>query len=61
MVAATMVGLGGVAPLLVPNPFLPDAVRWAHMIEIGASNAIFGWLIGWIHSGPGATGAEAPP
>jgi hypothetical protein len=50
LVAAVMARLGGVAPLLVPNPFLPDAVRWAHLIEITVSNAVFGWLLGWIYS-----------
>jgi hypothetical protein len=24
--------LGGVAPLMVPNPYLPDEVRWAHFV-----------------------------
>lgn len=50
LVAAVMVGLGGLAPLLVPNPFMPDAVRWAHLVEITVSNAVFGSLVGWIYS-----------
>lgn len=49
LVALVMAGLGGAAPLLVPNPFLPDAVRWAHMVEITASNALFGALVGWVY------------
>ena len=33
--------IGGVAPLLIPNPFMPDAVRFAHMVEVGISNPIW--------------------
>lgn len=36
--------LGGVAPLLSPNPFMPTAVRLAHLVEVGLSNFAFGWL-----------------
>jgi hypothetical protein len=36
------------APLLLPNPFMPDAVRMAHLLEITPSNFIFGVLIGWL-------------
>lgn len=56
LVAATLVGLGGVAPLLVPNAFLPDAVRWAHLAEITVSNALFGWVMGWVYAAPGTDG-----
>ena len=45
--AAFAVGLAfslisGVAPLLMPNPFLPDLVRWVHMAEVTSSNFLFG-------------------
>jgi hypothetical protein len=48
--------LGGIAPLLVPNPYLPDAVRYAHLPEVGVSNLLFGLLAGWLL----ATRAEPP-
>lgn len=38
--------LAGVAPLLLPNPFLPDYVRLAHGFEIGISNFVYGILLG---------------
>ena len=44
--------LNGVAPLLIPNPYLPDAVRWAHLFEIASSNFVFGWIVGWLWGRP---------
>lgn len=46
----TMSILGGIAPLLIPNPYLPDHVRYAHLIETSVSNFLFGWLAGWLLS-----------
>jgi hypothetical protein len=37
----------GVAGLIPPNPFMPDYVRHAHMLEIGWSNFVLGLLIGF--------------
>jgi hypothetical protein len=34
--------------LIVDNPFMPQQVRIAHLLEVGSSNALFGWLIGWV-------------
>jgi hypothetical protein len=34
--------------LLIPNPFMPETVRYVHMREIAPSNFLFGMLIGWI-------------
>jgi hypothetical protein len=50
---ALAVGLGftvlsGVAPLIVPNPFFPDSVRWVHFGEVTSSNFVFGFVMGWI-------------
>ena len=39
--------LGGVAPLLLPNAYLPDVVRLAHLAEVLVSNFAFGWLAAW--------------
>jgi hypothetical protein len=36
------------APLLLPNPYMPEPVRMAHLVETGSSNFIFGVLIGWL-------------
>jgi len=30
--------------LLLPNPFMPEAVRWAHLWETSTSNFLFGVL-----------------
>jgi hypothetical protein len=36
------------APLLLPNPYMPEAVRMTHLVETASSNFIFGVLIGWL-------------
>jgi hypothetical protein len=36
------------AQLLLPNPYMPEAVRIMHLIETASSNFIFGWLVGWL-------------
>ena len=38
------------APLLLPNPYMPDAVRMAHLVETASSNFIFGTFVGWLLS-----------
>lgn len=38
--------LGGIAPLLVPNPYMPAAIRHAHMLEVGISNLLYGLIVG---------------
>ena len=38
--------LGGIAPLLPPNLYMPAEVRLVHGIEIGISNFIYGAIIG---------------
>lgn len=50
---ALVVGLvlsivGGVVPLLTPNPYLPSFIRWVHGWEVGLSNLLFGCLVGWL-------------
>jgi len=44
--------LHGVAVLIPPNPFMPDYVRHAHMVEIGWSNFVLGLLIGFLFWNP---------
>jgi hypothetical protein len=34
--------------LLLPNPYMPDAVRMAHLIETSSSMLIFGFFVGWL-------------
>lgn len=36
------------AQILLPNPYMPEAVRMAHLVETAPSNFIFGFLIGWL-------------
>ena len=46
-----MVGLlfaMGSSPLLLPNPFMPEAVARVHLVETATSNFLFGWLVGWL-------------
>jgi hypothetical protein len=42
------------AQLLLPNPYMPDAVRMAHLIETASSTFIFGLLVGWLLAAPPA-------
>jgi hypothetical protein len=42
----------GVSALIPPNPFMPDYVRHAHLIEIGWSNFVLGLLIGHLFWNP---------
>jgi hypothetical protein len=36
------------APLLLPNPYMPEPVRMAHLVETATSNLIFGVFVGWL-------------
>lgn len=36
------------AQLLLPNPYMPEAVRVAHLVETATSNFIFGWVVVWL-------------
>lgn len=63
LTGALMVGLAftllsGVAPLLMPNPFFPDAVRWVHFAEVTSSNFVFGAIVGLLW-GPRKSAAES--
>ncbi|MGA7752830.1 MAG: hypothetical protein WCB05_08365 [Candidatus Sulfotelmatobacter sp.] len=52
-VGAVFTILSGVAPLLLPNPVFPDAVRWAHLCEVTSSNFVFGAIVAWLWGRPG--------
>ncbi len=34
--------------LLLPNPFMPEPVRLAHMVETASSNFVFAWIVVWL-------------
>src|SRR5579864_8973359 len=51
-VGAVFTILSGVAPLLMPNPYFPDAVRWVHFCEVTSSNFVFGAIVGWLWAQP---------
>jgi hypothetical protein len=57
--AAAAVGLAFAvlmnAQALLPNPYMPEAVRMAHLIETASSNFIFGLLAGALLATPRAT------
>lgn len=48
LVGVTLSILGGIAPLMVPNPYMPTAVRLPHLAEVGVSNLLFGLFAGWL-------------
>lgn len=51
-VGAIFTLLSGVAPLLMPNPYFPDSVRWVHFCEVTSSNFVFGAIVGWLWGQP---------
>jgi hypothetical protein len=44
--------LGGVAPLIVPNPYMPVDIRIPHLFETGISNFLYGALAGFVLAAP---------
>jgi hypothetical protein len=40
--------LGGIAPLMHPNEFMPLEIRIGHGFEVGISNFVYGFLVGVI-------------
>lgn len=36
------------ARLFLPNPYMPEPVRMAHLVETGSSNFIFGMFLTWL-------------
>jgi hypothetical protein len=36
------------AQLLLPNPYMPEPVRMAHLVETASSNSVFGVFVGWL-------------
>ena len=40
--------IGAIAPLIPDNPYMPAAIRFAHGIETGSVNFVFGLLVGWV-------------
>lgn len=36
------------AALLLPNPYMPEPVRMAHLLETASSNFIFGMFVAWL-------------
>lgn len=53
--------LSGVAPLLMPNPYFPDSVRWMHFMEVTSSNFVFGAIVAWLWGRPELSHAHALP
>lgn len=51
-VGALFTVLSGIAPLLMPNPAFPDAVRWVHFAEVVSENFVFGAIVAWLWGEP---------
>jgi hypothetical protein len=49
--------LGGLAPLLLDNPYMPADIRFYHAIETGVSNFLFGLAVGFL-ARPSAPSAQ---
>jgi hypothetical protein len=48
-------------PLLLPNPYMPEQVRMAHLVETASSNLIFGIFIGWLLTRRGSEELRVAP
>lgn len=40
--------LGGIAPLIIPNEFMPHNIRMGHLFEVGISNFIYGFILAYL-------------
>jgi len=40
--------LGGIAPLILPNEVMPLNLRMGHLFEVGISNFLYGYLLGYL-------------
>jgi hypothetical protein len=50
-VAAVFSLVSGVAPLVVPTPYIADAIRWVHFCEVSVTNFIYAFLMAALWSG----------
>jgi hypothetical protein len=57
-VGAVFTLLSGVAPLLMPNPFFPDSVRWVHFCEVTSENFVFGVIVAGLWGQPTLVGSR---
>ena len=48
LIGATFSILGGIAPLLSPNEFMPLGIRIAHGFEVGLSNLLYGMVLAFL-------------
>ena len=48
LAVGALFGIVMTAGLLLPNPYMPYAVRMAHLAETASSNFLFGFFVGWL-------------
>jgi hypothetical protein len=48
----TLAVLGGAAPLVMPNPLMPEAIRLAHLVEVVPSIFAFAAILAWVLTRP---------
>jgi hypothetical protein len=51
--------IGGIAPLLPDNPYMPADIRFYHGIEVTVSNFIFGLVVAYLFTRRPAVAAQA--
>lgn len=49
LAVGALFGIVMTAGLLLPNPYMPYAVRMAHLAETASSNFLFGVFVGWLY------------
>jgi len=60
LAVAVILSILGGAPLLIPNPLMPEAVARAHFVEVMSENFVFGLLVGWLFSSEAALCRDLP-
>ena len=40
--------LGGIAPLIIPNELMPHYIRMGHLVEVGTSNFLYGFILAFL-------------
>lgn len=48
LLAVAFAVIAGIAPLVMDNPYMPANIRFYHAIEVGTSNFVFGFILGWL-------------
>lgn len=52
LLTGSLIAVPGSSQLMLENTFMPESVRWTHLVEILISTFIWGALLGWVLGRP---------